>query len=50
MEGTLLGIRSIAMSLTIGFDPARPPALEDAARARARLVRSLLAAEWPKGC
>ncbi len=40
MEGTMLGVRSIAMSLTIGFDPQGTSALEDAARARARASSS----------
>jgi 5'-nucleotidase len=39
MEGTMLGFRSIAMSLTIGFDPD--------GNQHWRIVEQLLATEWP---
>lgn len=49
MEGTLLGIRSIAMSLTIGFDPEGRQHWKTPLTYGARLVEQLLATEWPAG-
>ncbi|MDQ8700027.1 5'/3'-nucleotidase SurE [Hyphomicrobium sp. LHD-15] len=47
MEGTLLGIRSIAMSLTIGFDPEGKQHWKSPVEHGPRLVKQLLDAEWP---
>lgn len=47
MEGTLLGIRSIAMSLTIGFDPEGRQHWKTPLEHGPRLVADLLAAPWP---
>ena len=49
MEGTLLGIPSIAMSLTIGFDPEGRQHWKTPLEHGPRIVRQLLAAGWPKG-
>ena len=49
MEGTMLGIRSIAMSLTIGFDPEGKQHWKTPLTYGARLVEQLLASEWPAG-
>ncbi|HRN88327.1 5'/3'-nucleotidase SurE [Hyphomicrobium sp.] len=49
MEGTLLGIRSIAMSLTIGFDPEGKQHWKTPLTYGARLVEQLLANDWPAG-
>jgi 5'-nucleotidase len=47
MEGTLLGIRSIAMSLTIGFDPEGKQHWKTPLEHGPHIVRQLLASEWP---
>jgi 5'-nucleotidase len=47
MEGTLLGIRSIAMSLTIGFDPEGRQHWKTPLEFGPRIVEQLLAGEWP---
>jgi 5'-nucleotidase len=49
MEGTLLGIRSIAMSLTIGFDPQGRQHWKTPLEHGPRLVEQLLASDWPAG-
>ena len=49
MEGTLLGIRSVAMSLTIGFDPEGKQHWKTPLHYGARLVEQLLGTEWPAG-
>jgi 5'-nucleotidase len=48
MEGTLLGIRSIAMSLTIGFDPEGRQHWKTPLEHGPRLVAQLLSMDWPK--
>jgi 5'-nucleotidase len=47
MEGTLLGIRSIAMSLTIGFDPEGRQHWKTPLEHGPALVQKLLATPWP---
>lgn len=47
MEGTLLGIRSIAMSLTIGFDPDGKQHWKTPLEHGPGLVAQLMASEWP---
>jgi 5'-nucleotidase len=47
MEGTLLGVRSIAMSLTIGFDPEGKQHWKTPLEHGPHIVEQLLAAEWP---
>ncbi|HEX2843561.1 5'/3'-nucleotidase SurE [Hyphomicrobium sp.] len=47
MEGTLLGVRSIAMSLTIGFDPEGKQHWKTPLEYGPRIVEQLLATEWP---
>ncbi|MFA5950470.1 MAG: 5'/3'-nucleotidase SurE [Hyphomicrobium sp.] len=49
MEGTLLGVRSIAMSLTIGFDPDGVQHWKTPLEHGPRIVEQLLSAEWPRG-
>lgn len=49
MEGTMLGVRSIAMSLTIGFDPEGRQHWKTPLAYGARLVEQLLAQDWPRG-
>lgn len=49
MEGTLLGIRSIAMSLTIGFDPEGRQHWKTPLEHGPALVERLLATPWPQG-
>lgn len=49
MEGTLLGVPSIAMSLTIGFDPEGIQHWKSPLEHGPRVVRQLLEAGWPKG-
>lgn len=49
MEGTMLGIRSIAMSLTIGFDPEGRQHWKTPLAYGAGLVEQLLANDWPAG-
>ncbi|MGD9828167.1 MAG: 5'/3'-nucleotidase SurE [Hyphomicrobiaceae bacterium] len=47
-EGTLIGIRSIAMSLSFGFETSRDtPRWETPIAHGAGVVRKLLAVEWP---
>ena len=48
MEGTLLGIRSIAMSLTIGFDPQGIQHWATALEHGPRVVDTLLKDPWPQ--
>jgi len=48
MEGSLLGIRSIAMSLTIGFDPQGRQHWKTPLDHGPRLVADLLAMAWPR--
>ena len=48
MEGTLLGVRSIAMSLTIGFDPQGRQHWKTPLEHGPAIVRQLLEAGWPK--
>jgi len=47
MEGTLLGVRSIAMSLTIGFDPEGRQHWKTPLEHGPRLVAKLLSSPWP---
>ncbi|MBX9862565.1 MAG: 5'/3'-nucleotidase SurE [Hyphomicrobium sp.] len=47
MEGTMLGFRSIAMSLTIGFDPDGNQHWKTPIEYGPRIVEQLLATEWP---
>jgi 5'-nucleotidase len=49
MEGTLLGIRSIAMSLTMGFDPDGRQNWATALEYGPRLIERLLATHWQPG-
>lgn len=49
MEGTLLGVRSIAMSLAHGFDRTGRIKWETPVHHGPALVRQLLAADWPEG-
>lgn len=49
MEGTMLGIRSIAMSLTIGFDPEGRQHWKTPLAYGAGLVEQLLATDWAAG-
>ena len=49
MEGTLLGVRSIAMSLTIGFDPEGHQHWKTPLEHGPGLVEKLLATPWPPG-
>lgn len=49
MEGTLVGIRSIAMSLTIGFDRDGRQHWKTPIEHGPALVERLLTADWPKG-
>lgn len=49
MEGTLLGIPSIAMSLTIGFDPEGRQHWKTPLVHGPGIVEQLLAVGWPKG-
>ena len=47
MEGTMLGFRSIAMSLTIGFDPDGKQHWKTPIEYGPRVVEQLLSCEWP---
>jgi 5'-nucleotidase len=49
MEGTLLGVRSIAMSLTIGFDPDGRQHWKTPLEHGPGLVKTLLETPWPPG-
>lgn len=49
IEGSLLGVPSIALSLAIGHDDADEPIWETPTKLGASLVRRLLAAEFPEG-
>lgn len=49
MEGTLLGIRSIAMSQTTGFDPEGRQHWKTPLEHGPAIVRQLLAEPWPEG-
>jgi 5'-nucleotidase len=49
MEGTLLGVRSIAMSLTVGFDPEGKQHWKTPLEHGPGLVEKLLAATWAPG-
>ena len=49
IEGTLLGVRSIAMSLASGFDDSGRIKWETPVHHGPALVRKLLAADWPQG-
>ncbi|HKZ95714.1 MAG TPA: 5'/3'-nucleotidase SurE [Hyphomicrobiaceae bacterium] len=49
MEGTLLGIRSISMSLTVGFDPEGRQHWTTPLEHGPGLVEKLLSAGWPQG-
>lgn len=49
MEGTLLGVRSIAMSLTMGFDPAGRQHWQTALDHGPALIEKLLSREWTPG-
>ncbi len=48
MEGTLLGIRSIALSQTFGFESANPK-WETALEHGTRVVEEAFKADWPEG-
>src|SRR5436190_3429420 len=45
-EGTILGIRSIALSQAFGFDRGKTPRWDTALAHGAALIRKLLAVEW----
>ena len=45
-EGTILGVRSIAMSQAYGVDPAKGPKWQTATAHAPNLIRRLLAMEW----
>lgn len=49
IEGSLLGVRSIALSLAIGHEDIDEPIWETPTKLGADLVRRLLAAEFPDG-
>ena len=49
MEGTTLGIRSIAMSVATGFDGSGRIKWETASAAGPPLISQLLAGDWPAG-
>ncbi len=49
MEGTLLGVPSIAMSLTIGFDPEGRQHWKTPLEYGPRIVEQLIAKGWPQG-
>lgn len=49
IEGTLLGVRSIALSLAVDFDASGQTSWETPMSLGADLVRRLLAAGWPEG-
>lgn len=49
VEGTLIGIPSIAMSLTTGFDPEGRQHWRTPLELGPGIVKRLLAANWPKG-
>lgn len=49
MEGTLIGIRSIAMSLTLGFDPDGLQHWGTPLKFGPRIVEQLLSIDWPAG-
>lgn len=49
MEGTLLGVRSIAMSLTMGFDPEGRQHWQTALDHGPALIEKLLASTWEPG-
>jgi len=46
-EGTILGIRSIALSQAFGFEPGRGVRWQTAIAHAPGLIRKLLAAQWP---
>jgi len=46
-EGTLVGIRSIALSQSVGFREGRDPEWETSRRHAPDLIRKLLAQDWP---
>ena len=48
-EGTLVGIRSIALSQSVGFREGRAPEWETARRHAPDLIGKLLDIEWPAG-
>ncbi len=48
-EGTLVGIRSIALSQSVGFREGTPPEWETSRAHGPDLVRKLLAVDWPNG-
>lgn len=49
MEGTLIGIRSIAMSLTLGFDKAGLQHWRTPLTYGPQIIEKLLAHDWPQG-
>lgn len=49
MEGTLIGIRSIAMSLTLGFDPDGAQHWKTPLQYGPEIVDKLLGRDWPQG-
>ena len=49
MEGTSLGIRSVALSQAYGFEAHSRVRWETSTRHGARLIRKLLALDWPRG-
>jgi 5'-nucleotidase len=49
MEGTLLGVRSIALSLTTGFDPDGRIHWQTALEHGPPLIQKLLESAWPSG-
>jgi 5'-nucleotidase len=49
MEGTMLGVRSIAMSLTLGFDPDGLQHWKTPQTYGPAIVEKLLSVDWPPG-
>lgn len=48
-EGTLVGIRSIALSQSVGFREGREPEWETSRRHAPELIKNLLKIDWPSG-
>jgi 5'-nucleotidase len=48
-EGTLIGIKSIALSQAYGFETREHPRFETAEAHGATVIRSLLSIDWPAG-
>ena len=48
-EGTLVGIRSIALSQSVGFREGRAPEWETSTKHAPELIQKLLKVDWPNG-